>query len=364
MTTKAQLKSAEAPVEAPRRAPGTFNRRLAVGAVSALILAIGVLYGFRRWQFFVAHEETDDAQVEGHISPVLPRVSGYVARVLVDDNQRVKAGQALVEIDSKELDLRVSGAEAALRNAQADRATAQASLGSAGAALATAAANVETALVRQHKAAHDLERDSRLFSTGAITDSQLSDTQAAADTAAAVLESVRSEARAAEAQVGVAKARVAAAETRVAELASDLDLARLQRSYAEVTAPIDGRVSRKSVEPGQYVQAGQTLLSVASETDVWVVANFKETQLARMRPGQDAEFEADTYRGYVFHGRVESISGATGARFALLPPDNSTGNFVKVTQRVPVKIVLAQPPDAGHPLRPGVSVDAVVSVGN
>ena len=121
-------------------------------------------------------------------------------------------------------------------------------------------------------------------------------------------------------------------------------------------------MSRKNVELGQFIQAGQTLLSVASDADVWVVANFKETQLTHMLPGQAVEFEADSYPGVLFQGKVESISGATGARFALLPPDNSTGNFVKVTQRVPVKIVLAQAPDADHPLRPGMSVDATVSL--
>jgi len=330
--------------------------------MAAIIVAVGAFYGIKRWQFFMLHEETDDAQVEGHISPVLPRVSGYVAKVLVDDNGRVAAGQALVEIDPGDLDLRVASADAALRNSVAERATADASLGSAKAAAATAAANVQTGLVRQRKAARDLERDTRLFSTGAITDSQLSDTQAAADTAAAVLEATRREAQAADAAVAVAAARVGAAQTSIAERASDLDLAKLQRSYATVTAPIAGLVSRKSVEPGQYVQAGQTLMSVASESDVWVVANFKETQMAHMRFGQEVEFEADNHRGYVFRGRVDSISAATGARFALLPPDNSTGNFVKVTQRVPVKIVLTQAPDADHPLRPGVSVDAVVSV--
>ena len=362
MTTKVHLKAAEAPAPAPRAASRAPSRRSAVGALAAIVLAAGAVYGFTRWQFFMAHEETDDAQVEGHISPVLPRVSGYVAKVLVDDNARVAAGQPLVEVDTRELDLRVSLAEAALRSAEADRAISDASLGSARAAAAAAAANVETALVRQRKAAHDLERDARLFGTGAITDSQLSDTRAAADIAAAVLEATRKDAGAAEAAVGVAAARVAAAQASAAERSTDLDLARLQRSYATVTAPIAGLVSRKNVEPGQYVQAGQTLMSVASETDVWVVANFKETQMARMRPGQEVDFEADNYRGYAFHGRVDSISAATGARFALLPPDNSTGNFVKVTQRVPVKIVLTQAPDAGHPLRPGVSVDAVVRV--
>jgi membrane fusion protein (multidrug efflux system) len=347
---------------APKEPSKPTSRKALMIAIGVVVAAVGLTFGYKKWQFFIAHEETDDAQVEGHISPVLPRVSGYVSRVLVADNERVKAGQALVEVDPKELDLRVSSADAALQNAKADHATSEAALASAQAAAATAAANVETSLVRQRKAAHDLERDTRLFSTGAITDSQLSDTQAAADTAAAVLGSVRSEARTAEAQVAVSKARVSAAQTKSAELAAELDLAQLQRSYASVTAPIDGLVSRKNVEPGQYVQAGQTLLSIASESDVWVVANFKETQLAHMRAGQDVEFIADNYPGYVFHGKIESISGATGARFALLPPDNSTGNFVKVTQRVPVKIVLAQVPDQDHPLRPGVSVDATVSV--
>jgi len=293
---------------------------------------------------------------------VLPRVSGYVDRVLVVENQRVAAGQALIEVDPKELDLKVAEADAALQNAKADQATAQAALAGARASAQTAKANVETALVRQRKAASDLARDTNLFGTGAITDSQLNDTKAASDTASAELDAVRTEDQTADLQIAVAAARVGAARTEAAEKASDLDYARLQRTYASVTAPIAGLVSRKNVEPGQFVQAGQTLLSITSEADVWVVANFKETQLTRMKPGQGVEFEADTYPDFVFHGKVESIAGATGARFALLPPDNSTGNFVKVTQRVPVKIVLTQVPDGAHPLRPGMSVDATVQV--
>lgn len=354
--------SADAPPPPPGRSTGIAPRKLVIGAVAAAVLAAGLVYGAKRLRFAAGHEETDDAQVEGHISPVLPRVSGYVARVLVSDNESVSAGQVLVEIDPDELEVKVAEAAAALKGSEADRATSEASLGSARASAATAEANVETALVVQRKAAHDLERDTRLFKTGAITDSQLSDTQAQADTAAAQLDSVRSAATTAQLQISVAEARVAAARTTVAEKSSDLDFAKLQRSYASVTAPIAGIVSRKSVETGQLVQAGQTLLSIASEADVWVVANFKETQLTHMSAGQDVEFEADSYPGVAFHGRVESISGATGARFALLPPDNSTGNFVKVTQRVPVKIVLTEAPGPGHPLRPGMSVDAVVRV--
>ena len=353
-------KAAAAPVKKTKFA--FASRQVVMGIVAAVVVIAGIIYGVARWNFAMAHEETDDAQVEGHISPVLPRVSGYVSQVRVVDNQRVSTGQALIEIDPKELDLKVAAAQAAFQNALADKATSEAALASARAAAATAAANTETSLVRQHKAASDLSRDTRLFKTGAITDSALTDSQAASDTASAQLEAVRSEARTAGAQISVASARVAAAETTAAAKASDLEYSKLQRSYCTVTAPIDGLVSRKNVEPGQYIQSGQTLLSVATETDVWVVANFKETQLTKMKPGQDVEFEADTYPGIIFHGKIESISGATGARFALLPPDNSTGNFVKVTQRVPVKIVLSQAPDEGHPLRPGMSVDATVRV--
>jgi membrane fusion protein (multidrug efflux system) len=359
--TKALSEASHAHAEKPRIAQKVAPNRIIIGMIAVLTLVAGLVIGVRRWHFYLAHEETDDAQIEGDISPVLPRVSGYVARVLVKDNQHVDAGQILVEIDPRELDVKVAQSQAALRNALAEQGTAEASLAGARASAATAAANVETALVRQRKAASDLERDTRLFKTGAITDSQLADTRAASDTASAELDAVRSEARTADLQIEVAAARVTAAKSLAGEKAADLEFAKLQRSYASVTAPITGLVSRKSVEPGQYIQAGQTILSVTSDAGVWVVANFKETQLTHMKPGQSVEFEADTYPGVAFHGLVDSLSGATGARFALLPPDNSTGNYVKVTQRVPVKIVLAQAPDGDHPLRPGMSVDATVS---
>jgi membrane fusion protein, multidrug efflux system len=357
----ALTEAAGAPPKAAAKS-GVAPHKIVIGAIAALILVAGAIIGIRHWQFYITHEETDDAQVEGDISPVLPRVSGYVERVLVIDNQHVDAGQPLIEVDPKELDLKVAEAGAALQNSVANEATAQAALEGARASAETAKANVETALVRQRKAASDLARDTSLFKTGAITDSQLNDTKAASDTASAELGAVRTMARTAELQIAEADARVGAAKTEAAEKTSDLDYAKLQRTYGSVAAPIAGLVSRKNVEPGQYVQAGQTLMSITSEADVWVVANFKETQLTRMKPGEPVDFEADTYPGVVFHGKVESISGATGARFALLPPDNSTGNFVKVTQRVPVKIVLTEAPDAGHPLRPGMSVDATVRV--
>jgi membrane fusion protein (multidrug efflux system) len=362
MNKSAVAQSEFVPTETAKSSFRASPRQISVGVVALVIVVAGSLYGINRVRFNIAHEETDDAQVEGDISPVLPRVSGYVSKVLVVDNQRVVAGQPLMEIDARELDLKVSEANATLQNAIADKGTADAVLAAAQSLLGTAKANIDTAVVRERKAEFDLARDSNLLKTGAITPTQFNDTRSAADTAKDQLASVQSEAKTAEAQIGVAEARVAASRTLADEKAADLDYARLERTYAAVTAPISGLVSRKNVEPGQYIQAGQTLLSITSDANVWVVANFKETQLTHMKAGQDVDFEADSYPGVIFHGKIESISGATGARFALLPPDNSTGNYVKVTQRVPVKILISHAADTDQQLRPGMSVDATVRV--
>ncbi len=339
-----------------------FARRPLVLSVAVAVLAAATIAGVRYFGFVFSHEETDDAQVEGDISPVLPRTSGYVARVLVVDNERVAAGQPLVEIDPDELDVRVSEAVTAVRTAEAGLAAAQASLDAARATVLVAKANIETVRVQREKAAADYAQDRGLYSGGAITDRQRSDSRAAADAADAQLAMAARETDAADSQTGVAAAKVAAARAQLAQQHAALDMARLRRSFATVTAPISGLVAHKDVEPGQLVQAGQTLLSIASDTGVWVVANFKETQLTHIRAGQAATFTADSYPGRVFHGRVDSIAGATGARFALLPPDNATGNYVKVTQRIPVKIVLDASPDGHGLLRPGMSVDAIVGI--
>jgi membrane fusion protein (multidrug efflux system) len=339
-----------------------FFRRLPVIAAVAAAVLLACYFGIRYLRFVVSHEETDDAQVEGDISPVLPRVPGYVAQVLVRDNERVAAGQALVAIDAADLDLRVRGEQTALETAEAELRAAEATYVATRATAEVARANIAAVRVQRDKTASDLAQDKGLSAGGAITDRQLRDSQEAADTAAARLEMAEREADAASAQVAVAGVKVGTARAIVARQRAGLDLSKLGRSYATVTAPIAGLVAHKDVEPGQFVQAGQTLMSIASDEGVWVVANFKETQLTHLRPGQAVEFTADSYPGRIFRGRIDSLAGATGARFALLPPDNATGNFVKVTQRVPVKIVLDEPPDAQQPLRPGMSVDVTVDL--
>jgi membrane fusion protein (multidrug efflux system) len=347
--------------------PAAANRpakrsKLIWGILAALALVAAAILGAHRLSFALSHEETDDAQVDGDTSPVLPRVSGYVNRVLVRDNEVVALNQPLVEIDAHELDLKVADSRAARDGANAALATAQANCANARAALAVARANAAVAAVRTAKAETDLRRDTALFHSNAITDRESTDSQAAADIARTELVAAQRAVDATHTQVGIAEAQIATAHTLVATRQAELSYAELQRSYATVVAPIAGVVSRKSVEPGEFVQAGQTLLSIVSNQGAWVVANFKETQLSRMHPGQSVEFTVDSYPGLVFHGRVDSLAEATGARFALLPPDNASGNFVKVTQRVPVKIVLSENPPDGRVLRQGMSVDAAVLV--
>ena len=348
---------------AARSVPKGPRRAFLAAAGAAAVLA-GAWFGIAQLRYAFAHEETDDAQVEGDISPVLPRISGYVTRVLISDNQHVEAGRPLIEIDVREPGLRAGAASAALETARSALATASATLANARAATAVAEANSAAARVSSDKAASDLARDERLFKESAITDRQLSDSQAAADLSRARLEVAQRQVDAAQREAQVGEALVRQAGAQIGQRESDLDYAKLQLTYASVTAPISGVVSHKSVEPGQFVQAGQTLFDITSDSGAWIVANFKETQLARIRPGQAVEFTVDAYPGARFRGRVDSIAGATGARFALLPPDNASGNFVKVTQRVPVKITPSDAPDPRRPLRPGMSVDVAVDPAN
>src|SRR5258708_4755608 len=295
-------------------------KKVVLGLAVLILLGVGGYVGWQKLNFALAHEETDDAQVEGHLDPVLPRVAGYVTEVLIRDNQHVTAGQSLVRIDSRDYDLKVAQAEAALRNAEATLANARA-------AVEVAKANVGTAVVAERKAQSDLTRDDALAKGLVITDKEYDASKATADTAVAQHQALLRHVDAAESQLGLA-------QTQIAQRQADLDYAKLQTSYTTIAAPTSGYVSRKTVEPGQYIQAGQSLLTITGDEEVWVVANFKETQLAHMHEGQPTEFSVDSYPGIKFRGKIDSLAGATGAKFALLPPDNASGNFVKVTQRV------------------------------
>ncbi len=324
-----------APVEppAPERQAPPRRRNGAVFAIMGVVL-LGLLgFGVRRWIYGLSHVSTDDAQVDGHIVPILPKVGGFVAEVRVDENRPVKAGDTLVVLDDRDYRVRLAQAEADLSVALASVSN-QSRVGQA-------EAQVEQAQANALKARADLERIKPLAEKQIVPQQQLDAAEAAA--------------RAADAALAAAQAALTGADARVAAVRAARDQAALNLSYTRITAPASGVVSKKTVEVGQLVQAGQPLMSVVPLEDVWLTANLKETQIEDVKPGDPADFTVDAYPGIHFQGHVESLSPATGARFSLLPPDNATGNFTKVVQRVPVR-VRPDRVDPAHPLRPGMSV--------
>jgi membrane fusion protein, multidrug efflux system len=308
--------------------------------------------------------------VDGHITTIAPRLSAFIDRVLVDDNQHVRIGDTLVVLDDRDLRVRLEQAQAELRDAQATVGSrgragqAEAQLQVTRAQAASASATVAAAESDYKKAAADLERYRGLAAQRIISAQQLDAAQAAFDAAAANLEAVRKQAAAAGSQVSASGAALRSADARLAAAQAAVEDARLQLSYARITAPASGVIARRNAETGALVQPGQTLMSIVPDAHVWVTANLKETQLAKVRIGDPVEFSVDAYPGRKFSGRVESLSPATGARFSLLPPDNATGNFTKVVQRVPVKIAVDQPTDSTYSLRPGMSVDVDIATGS
>jgi len=362
--TQPQSSAQRAPIPpAVTRAPGG-RRRIVLGLV-ALAAVLGLGWAVKQWLYGRSHESTDNAQVDGHLVPVLAKVSGYVTAVNVAENDRVRADSTLVRIDEREYAVRVAQADAELAAARAQvggSGMAEAQVANATGQRAALDASIAAARANSVKADADLARMRELVAKQIVSRQQLDAAQAAADAARAQLLSAQRSASAAGAGVTNAEAGVRLAQARLAAAQATRDNAALQLSYTRVVSPVGGIVSRKQVEVGQLVQAGQPLLTVVSDTGVWVTANFKETQLSDLRVGQPVELEVDAYGGCSAKGKVESVSAATGAKFALLPPDNATGNFTKVVQRVPVRIAITEGCGKGQPLRPGMSVAAHVDV--
>lgn len=345
--------------------------------VLALLVIAGGWFGISKYQHGKYHEETDDAQVEANISPVIPRVSGYVKEVRVKDNQRVKKGDTLLLLDERDLALRVQQAEAALATAKSNLGAAEATtnaskanITSSHAAISTIEAQIEAAKVTLWRATQDFERYSNLIKDHSITQQQFEQASAAKQTAEKQLQilaqqknqatqqtnAVASQSNATSSQIRIAGSVIKQREVEVAE-------AKLNLSYAVVTAQEDGLVSKVNVQDGQFIQAGQSLFSIVINQDVWVVANFKETQFENMKVGQKVVVHADAFPSHSFEATLTSFSPATGSRFALLPPDNSSGNFVKVVQRLPVKIEFKNSTDElVKQLRPGMNVTVDVHI--
>jgi membrane fusion protein (multidrug efflux system) len=393
--------------------------------IAAIVLVVLIAVGGTFWWLSRGHESTDDAQVDGRITQIAARVGGTVIKIGVDNNQPVGAGTVLVQIDPRDYQVALERARADLADAEANAAAARTGVPIAkvetGAGVTTASGGVEqadsnvasaehevqvaqanaaAAQARQRekeasasKAAHDVERLRPLAQKDEIPQQQLDAAIAQADASRASADAAKADvtaaqgginvaqqhvtqaraaaaqaragletARTAPQQLEVTQARAAAAEARVDQAKAVLAQAELNIQYTTITAPTAGVVSRKAVEMGQVIQAGQPLMALVNLADTWVTANFKETQLKSMKPGQSAEIEVDALGGRSFKGHVHSIAAATGAKFSLLPPENATGNFVKVVQRIPVKIVLEQGEDPDHLLRPGMSVTPTVYV--
>ena len=387
--------------------------------IGIAVLLVAALVAGVWWWVTRNRESTDDAQVDAGVTPIAARVGGTVASVQIVDNQHVDEGAVLIEIDKRDYEIALERARAELADAEAsaaaaragvpitsttvastvttakgsvDQATSEISAGeqaieAAKARLATAQARQREAVARAAKSAKDVERFKPLLAKDEIAQQQFdasvatakADEAAAESTAAQVVEAeleVRvaqsrlvqaraklqqasaelSEAQTGPEQVKATQARAAAAEARVMQARAVVKQAELNLDYTTVKAPAKGTISKKSVEVGQLIQPGQALMALIPLDRVWITANFKETQVEHIRPGQRVTIRADAYGGKTFNGKVESLAAATGARFSLLPPDNSTGNYVKVVQRIPVRISLDAGQDSEHVLRPGMSV--------
>ncbi|MEO6778943.1 MAG: HlyD family secretion protein [Gemmatimonadaceae bacterium] len=341
------------------------KRRIIIPIV-IVVAIIAAIWGFKTWNYSRGHESTDDAQVDGHIVPVLAKVGGYVTSVAADENQHVKEGQVLVTLDDAEYRVKVQSAQADLAAAQGIAGTGS-TQGQAEAQVATASgqrsqldAQVLAARAANTNAQSNLARMKDLAAKQIVSRQQLDAAQAAAAAAEAQLLAAQRQVTTAGSQISTAQAGVRVAEAHSSAASAALENAKLQLSYTRITAPASGLVARKQVEVGQLVSAGQPVMSVVADTGVWVTANFKETQLNDIKVGQPVEFDVDAYDGCTAEGKVESLSGATGAKFALLPPDNATGNFTKVVQRVPIRIAVTKT-CPNHALRPGLSVNVHIS---
>lgn len=349
-----QIKN-EQPAEGNTDAPVKKRGNGRSGKIAlAVLLIVGIVSGSALWIKSKANITTDNAFIEAHVYPVSARVPGHVARVLVKDNQLVRKGDVLLELDPTDYDIQLKQAAASLNVTRNETSGDYARLEESKAAAANARARLEQADL-------DLKRGKNLFDREVLPKEQVDRLLTARKIAESQLKEAEESVRRAAAQVGLSVP--GAREAKVAQKAAQLKEAAQNLNYTKIVAPTDGYVTRKSVEPGSNIQPGQPLLALVSLDAPWVVANFKERQLSHVSPGQKVVFEVDAYPGRRFTGKVDSVMAGTGAAFSLLPPENATGNYVKVVQRIPVKIAIDEKSDAGRILRVGMSVVPTIITG-
>jgi membrane fusion protein (multidrug efflux system) len=354
---------------ATEEAPKKKNYRFII--ILGLLVAVGGTWGFTKYNHGLHHEETDDAQIDANISPVIPRISGYVTEIKVKDNQFVKKGDTLIVLDNRDQTIKLEQAKAAFAGSQGSLTIANATTTATAASGITYEANVsvveaqiEEAKVNVWRANQDFARYENLIKDHSITQQefeQASATKQKAERQLAVLVAQKNaaerQAKAAGKQTRATSEQTSVANANIKARQAEIDNAELTLSYTVITSPTDGRVSKVNAQLGQFLSAGQSLFSIISTNEPWVVANFKETQLTKMKLGQKVRVHVDAYPDHEFEATVASFSPATGARFALLPPDNASGNFVKVVQRLPVRIEFTQAQDKRiSELRPGMNV--------
>jgi membrane fusion protein (multidrug efflux system) len=377
------------------KAKAYFRGHPALKWALIIFLLVAAVVGYLLWSYYAVHESTDDAQVDGHIYSVTSRVSGTIVSINFEENDHVQKGQVLAQLDPKDYQVALQRAQAELADATANAraastgvpitsttstsgvATARANLNAAQKAADAAKARVREAEANYNKASQDLNRFAQLVKKEEISQLQYDAAVAAEQSAKATLDASQSQAASAESQIAqaeaallsaltapqqvqVQQAKAGAANANVQTKEAAVAQAELNLSYTTIKAPVDGIAGKRNVQVGQVIQAGQPITSAVDVTNIWVTANFKETQLKSMQPGQPAKVHVDAYDSDL-DGKVIAIGGATGARFSLLPPENATGNFVKIVQRVPVKIELSPGQDPNHRLRPGMSVVATVT---
>jgi len=354
----------------------SFWKRPPVIVIGTIVIAAILIWGCGKLANSFSHQGTDDAFLAADIVSIAPKVSGQVTKVFVNDNQMVKAGDPLVEIDPRDFDTAVAQKKAALVAANANTNVIASSFQMLEVGVVTAQATAEQSKAqadadqaRAEKAASDLKRAEDLIQRKIISPQEYDTAKSAADAATNTLRASQAKAASDKSKIEEAKAELEAgrsafarAQAQANQASVDVDLANLSASYTRIMAPVDGRVTRKAVEQGDYVQISQKLMSVVP-TNIWVVANFKETQLKKIRTNQPVEISVDSVGDRTFAGHVQSIQAGSGAAFSLLPPENAVGNYVKVVQRVPVKIVFDNPIEAEHVLGPGMSAEPSVEVG-
>jgi membrane fusion protein (multidrug efflux system) len=334
------------------------NRVLPI--ILGVILIAGVIFGIKEYIYYGKHIDTDDAQIDGDISPVVARVGGYIDSIYFQENTHVNKDQVLVKIDDKDYRVKLEQAQAAETGANANINVGESQIYTNDANSASARAQVESAAARLDKTTKDFQRYANLIKDGSITQQQYDQAKADLDVAQATYRAAQDQYKAAQEQVGATKNQLNVTHTGVTQKQVDVDYAKLQLSYTVVKSPSSGITSKKNIQVGQLVQAGQTLFSIVNDSSIYITANFKETQLDKIHNGQKVDIDVDAYPELKLTGSVYNFSPATGAKFSLLPPDNATGNFVKVVQRIPIKIKINGSKEDMDKLRPGMSVSVSV----